>query len=60
MDILRAITSEARVRDFVENTASLAGLLEPAQWADEFMATSTQEDGFVTMAELDDFVKSNS
>lgn len=60
MDVLRAITSEARVRDLVENTPSLAGLLEPATWADELMAFGTQEEGVVTIAELESFAKNNS
>ena len=60
MDVLRAITSEARVRDLVENTASLAGLLEPATWADTFMATPTEQDGFVSMKELENFALNNS
>ena len=60
MDVLRAITSEARVRDLVENTPSLAGLLEPATWADNFMALRTQEEGLVSMAELEGFALSNS
>ena len=60
MDVLRAITSEAQVRDLVENTPSLAGLLEPATWADNFMAMQTQEEGKVSMAELEAFALSNS
>ena len=56
MEILRSVSSVQRVRDLVENAPSLAGLLEPATWADEFMAMKTEaDDGTVTMNELEQF-----
>ena len=55
MEVLRCISSVQRVRDLVENAPSLAGLLEPASWADEFMGMQTQEDGLISMQELEQF-----
>ena len=55
MEVLRSISSVQRVRDLVENAPSLAGLLEPATWADDFMAMGTETDGTVTMQELEQF-----
>jgi len=55
MEVLRSISSVQRVRDLVENAASLAGLLEPASWADDFMSLKTNNEGTVSMGELEQF-----
>ena len=60
MELLRGITGDQRVRDLIEQRSSLAGLIEPATWADDFMALKTEEDQHVSMAEMAAFSKSLS